>query len=381
MNIEKKLNLWVEKNLMEDSQKQAILKYEANIKNRALLYMFLFLGGFCLCLGIISLIAYNWQIVPSAIKLIACFMILAGLGGAAVVSLLDNRQLLSETLLWVYALLLLGSIGLISQIYQLTAHGAQALLFWTIIIIPLLPFVRRVWLPFFWLPMFAVSLLDVLFDYAWFSQSFEAFERAFPGAWQIALLLFSVSSYRLLADGGDSFLPLSNAFKIWTLFLLTGYVVYADIWGLEIFKDSAEKGGLLGLTVWLSLTCLTGAFCWFNVCRGNRYWSLALFVVLDFALVARLLPKNETLFSIWGAMQSLSLLVLAFIYACRKNRLGLQKWLMSLIALRFFIIYIQVFGNLLYTGVGLFFSGLILLAAVYGWLNRSRLTTFVKRGR
>ena len=243
MNIEKKLNLWVEKNLMEDSQKQAILKYEANIKNRALLYMLLFLGGFCLCLGIISLIAYNWQIVPSAIKLIACFMILAGLGGTAVVSLLDNRQLLSETLLWVYALLLLGSIGLISQIYQLTAHGAQALLFWTIIIIPLLPFVRRVWLPFFWLPMFAVSLLDVLFDYAWFSQSFEAFERAFPGAWQIALLLFSVSSYRLLADGGDSFLPLSNAFKIWTLFLLTGYVVYADIWGLEIFKAPAEKGG------------------------------------------------------------------------------------------------------------------------------------------
>lgn len=87
------------------------MAYEERLKSRSLLYTLLFLGGFCLGLGIISLIAYNWQDISPAVKLVIYFVILAATGGAAVSASFGSRRLLSETLLFVYALLVLAGIG------------------------------------------------------------------------------------------------------------------------------------------------------------------------------------------------------------------------------------------------------------------------------
>ena len=129
MNIEKKLDVWTKEKLITGAQKKAVLEYEERLKSRSLLYTLLFLGGFRFGLGIISLITYNWQDVSPAAKLVIYFVMLAATGGAAVSASFGSRRLLSETLLFVYALLVLAGIGLIGQIYQLTAHGLRALSF------------------------------------------------------------------------------------------------------------------------------------------------------------------------------------------------------------------------------------------------------------
>ena len=134
-----------------------------------------------------------------------------------------------------------------------------------------------------------------------------------------------------------------------------------------------------GWAVSASLLMLTGAFCWFNTRRGGKYWSLALFVVLDFSLIAQLLPDNETVFKIWGALQSLSLLFLAAVYAYAANRFRLQQWISGFIALRFFAAYVQVFGSLLTTGFGLIVSGLVLFAVAYAWFNWRRISSLAGR--
>ena len=338
MNIEKKLDVWTKEKLITDIQKKAVLAYEERLKSRSLLYTLLFLGGFCLGLGIISLIAYNWQDISPAVKLVIYFVMLAATGGAAVSASFGSRRLLSETLLFVYALLVLAGIGLIGQIYQLAAHGLQALLFWAVVVSPLLPFARRAWLPFLWLPVLAVSLFDYLYDYPWFSQAFQSFDRLFPGAWQFILILSAAALYRIFSSGRVAFGPLSEALGWWTLFVVVVYVFCADFFGRDIFENvfcqncPTETGtGLNRLLVWLSLALLTGAFCWFNTRRGGKYWSLALFVVLDFSLIAQLLPDNETVFKIWVALQSLSLLFLAAVYAYTANRVRLQQWISVLL--------------------------------------------------
>ncbi len=386
MNIEKKLDVWTKEKLITDIQKKAVLAYEERLKSRSLLYTLLFLGGFCLGLGIISLIAYNWQDISPAVKLVIYFVMLAATGGAAVSASFGSRRLLSETLLFVYALLVLAGIGLIGQIYQLAAHGLQALLFWAVVVSPLLPFARRAWLPFLWLPVLAVSLFDYLYDYPWFSQAFQSFDRLFPGAWQFILILSAAALYRIFSSGRVAFGPLSEALGWWTLFVVVVYVFCADFFGRDIFENvfcqncPTETGtGLNRLLVWLSLALLTGAFCWFNTRRGGKYWSLALFVVLDFSLIAQLLPDNETVFKIWGALQSLSLLFLAAVYAYTANRVRLQQWISGFIALRFFAAYVQVFGSLLTTGFGLIVSGLVLFAVAYAWINWRRISALAGR--
>ncbi len=386
MNIEKKLDVWTKEKLITDIQKKAVLAYEERLKSRSLLYTLLFLGGFCLGLGIISLIAYNWQDISPAVKLVIYFVMLAATGGAAVSASFGSRRLLSETLLFVYALLVLAGIGLIGQIYQLAAHGLQALLFWAVVVLPLLPFARRAWLPFLWLPVLAVSLFDYLYDYPWFSQAFQSFDRLFPGAWQFILILSAAALYRIFSSGRVAFGPLSEALGWWTLFVVVVYVFCADFFGRDIFENvfcqncPTETGtGLNRLLVWLSLALLTGAFCWFNTRRGGKYWSLALFVVLDFSLIAQLLPDNETVFKIWGALQSLSLLFLAAVYAYTANRVRLQQWISGFIALRFFAAYVQVFGSLLTTGFGLIVSGLVLFAVAYAWINWRRISALAGR--
>lgn len=386
MNIEKKLDVWTKEKLITDIQKKAVLAYEERLKSRSLLYTLLFLGGFCLGLGIISLIAYNWQDISPAVKLVIYFVMLAATGGAAVSASFGSRRLLSETLLFVYALLVLAGIGLIGQIYQLAAHGLQALLFWAVVVLPLLPFARRAWLPFLWLPVLAVSLFDYLYDYPWFSQAFQSFDRLFPGAWQFILILSAAALYRIFSSGRVAFGPLSEALGWWTLFVVVVYVFCADFFGRDIFENvfcqncPTETGtGLNRLLVWLSLALLTGAFCWFNTRRGGKYWSLALFVVLAFSLIAQLLPDNETVFKIWGALQSLSLLFLAAVYAYTANRVRLQQWISGFIALRFFAAYVQVFGSLLTTGFGLIVSGLVLFAVAYAWINWRRISALAGR--
>lgn len=162
---------------------------------------------------------------------------LAATGGAAVSASFGSRRLLSETLLFVYALLVLAGIGLIGQIYQLAAHGLQALLFWAVVVSPLLPFARRAWLPFLWLPVLAVSLFDYLYDYPWFSQAFQSFDRLFPGAWQFILILSAAALYRIFSSGRVAFGPLSEALGWWTLFVVVVYV-FAPISSAAIFSKT-----------------------------------------------------------------------------------------------------------------------------------------------
>lgn len=375
MNLNKKLEVWVQNKLIRSTQQKSIVEFENRQKKPMFLYSLLFLSSFCIGLGVIAVIASNWQIIPPSLKLLFDFLLLATVGGGVYYARITNRSALTESLLVIYAVLVLASIGLIAQIFQLPSNGMQALLFWSVIISPLLLFSRQIWISFFWLPTCLISLFDTLLDIEWFRNQIETFIELFPGAVSYILLLLFVILYRLFLASRAFSHPLTSAFRWWAVMIFALYVLYSDIWGRELFYPRlisyngkiVPDVGFYKLLVWLGLSLLTGAFCLFNIRKKGRYWALALFIVLDYALIAQFLPNTKLVFQIWGALQMLSVLSLCAVYAYNANRSALLNWISALMALRFFIIYVQVFGSLMTTGMGLIISGVVFLALAYIW--------------
>lgn len=129
-NINEKLQEWLAQGLLSVTQLQAIQQYEANKPRYSkFLLVFSILGILAVSLGVINIIAANWQDIPDQIKLAVDFSLLLLLAGTLYYSYPKNQSLFQTTLLF-YLAMVLASIGLLSQIYQLQGKFSEAIFFW-----------------------------------------------------------------------------------------------------------------------------------------------------------------------------------------------------------------------------------------------------------
>lgn len=384
MNISKKLEIWTQEKLISEPQKQAIVEFEMKTKRPMFLYVLLFLSSFCIGLGVLAIIASNWQIIPANAKLFGDFVILASLAGGIYYAQANNKNFLKEAFILLYAVMILASIGLIAQIFQLVPHGYRAYLFWAVMAAPLLYFSKKAVLSFIWLPVFIASLLDFLDDFAWFSRFVRRFDNMFPAALAFLSIVFLVSIYVLIIKKYYKSSALALAFKYWSIILIVAFVISMDIFSIEIFNPyyrswTGETTHVLSnLLLWGVAGGLLAGYGYYNR-RQGAYWAAALLLMSVFSFVVNILPQNRDAYALWGAMLTLSMLGLASVYAYRQNNIKLLNLASVLMAVRFFIIYIQVFGSLLTTGFGLISTGVVFLIIAYIWQKlRADIVTKIK---
>ena len=118
MNIYSKLSDWQKRGLITAEQQQKITDYENNVRRPMLYHALLFLSCFCIGIGVIAVIAANWEAIPAAVKLGVDFALLCTAAWGVWHSRRKGRNLAAEALLTAFALLVLGSIGLVGQIYH-----------------------------------------------------------------------------------------------------------------------------------------------------------------------------------------------------------------------------------------------------------------------
>ena len=135
MFVEKKLIVWEKKGLITPQQYQDILAYEKSTAFLASKVLLPLIGAFSVGLGIISLIAFNWQMLPDTVKWTGMFVLLT-LTAIFCAFYQSKKTALFETGLFVFSLLLLGTIGLTAQIFHLKGESWQTLLFWGILMLP-----------------------------------------------------------------------------------------------------------------------------------------------------------------------------------------------------------------------------------------------------
>lgn len=371
MSLSKKIANWQKADLISDSQADAIVAFE-NTQNRPkILYGLLSLAIFCIGLGMVSLVAANWQIIPAWCKLGLDLAILAILASGIINSFDKNVNLRMEALIVAYALIIIASIGLVGQIYQLQPQGYMAYFVWALLTSPLLFFTKKMLLPIVWVPVFIFSFLDCLAKSDWVYNLYNVVEKTFPFALSLYSILAMAIVYVFFKKISAQRLPkLQEAWKFWLAIVVVGNVVLMDMlagnqWGGLLINGLSEYSynytviavllsGIVGLTV-LN-----------HIWKNSSLLSTIMISLTFFGLIYTSLPDYKISFQLWGLCLSLSLLLLVVQYA-QKN--GLPKLLnvaTALIGFRLLAVYLQVFGSLMTTGLGLVSSGGLLLVLIWG---------------
>ncbi len=374
MNLNKKFSEWVSADLITTKQKEQLQAYESSRQKNAALKAMLFLASICLGSGIVSVIAYNWQQISDSVKLISYFALLFVIVGFNICALQKQKELLFNTILFINALWCLAGIGLIAQIYHLSSPNLEALLFWCLITLPLLPLASYKWLPFIWFPTFVLSLYNVLMSKPDFANFIEQMSVSYPGVLRTSEILL-LAAILILTE--NRLKPINAAIRWWTYAFVALYVALTDIGGDYIYTSSAANN-IYTFVFWIIIAFITFIVCFFNNQKRHKYWAIILSLFTGFMFIGSILPENQTLREIWSAVFSLSILCVLANYALKNNQNRLYKFLIAIIALRFFMIYAQVFGSMLTTGTGLIITSILLFAVAYVWNNRQRFLN--KRG-
>jgi uncharacterized membrane protein len=132
--IKKKLEEWLNHHLIDEKTYLTIKEYEEKQKEvsskKLILWVFL-IAGFSIGLGMISIVAANWELIPALLK----FIFILGLHGAFGFLYLwfykkHKNIYVQEILLVIFAFLFLAEIALTAQVFQLQGETYQALFFW-----------------------------------------------------------------------------------------------------------------------------------------------------------------------------------------------------------------------------------------------------------
>lgn len=114
-----------------------------------------YFAAFLIGLGIIALVAANWEQIPNNVKLGGAVSLMVVNAAAVIISMKFKKNILTQVLCGVFAALIMAVIGLIGQIFQLRSDVSGACLLWALCAWPLFLITPRLlWL---WIPLLFIG--------------------------------------------------------------------------------------------------------------------------------------------------------------------------------------------------------------------------------
>jgi uncharacterized membrane protein len=363
MALEPQLKRWTDAGLLEAEQAQRILAFEQVRERPTLIYAVAGLGGLAIAIGIVSIVAANWDDIPGQAKIGIALALLAA-GGVAVGRYRTRWPLwLHETVLVVLYGLTLGSIALVGQVYQLGGSARAALSTWSLLTAPLMLLGSTGFVAVIWQLGLQATIAVWM---SWLGEwPLNAEGWALAGTSLVPWLLLSVGEAawckRLRPNYATTFVALA-----WVeLVLCASFAVNA-------FYEDTQREPWNAL--WLGFAAAMGAMAWRwyqqratpNVAAAN--WLL-LGCLAGIYLPARLSPGD------WDLLAALLFIGLWLLVALAAHR-ARYSWLMNLataiVGGRILVVYFEVFGSLLDTGLGLVLGGVLTLLLVWLWWRTRR---------
>ena len=369
--ILKKLTEWREAGFISDSQLASIQKYEEERapKNIAA-YTIITLGAIVICIGVISLIASNWEDLGDFAKLFLDFCILGALSYFIYRHKDTEKKWILETLLISYFILILASIGLISQIYNTGGEFYQAAFFWCVITLPIVLHSTGKATTHIWFVAAIFSITSMLLETV---NGFKEEEILLTWTYSILPILFLTISFPLRAANIDSLQVFGRTSLFWSVFgFLSGsiFLSFLGIWDENRILHSVEiVQGLLLITLLLS-----GISLYFSLLQNKK-----LAILLMIGLGSYIFLFCSHIFSFSSQFLDAFLFIIiwfsaGFIFHVLESKRLFEFAIVS-IGLRFLVAYFQLFTSLIFTAFGLIISGLLIIAVCIFYIkNRDKIT-------
>lgn len=375
-----------------------------------------YFSAFLIGLGIIALVAANWEQIPNNVKLGGAIVLMIANASAVILSMKFKKNILTQVLCGVFAALIMAVIGLIGQIFQLRSDVSGACLLWALCAWPLFLITPRLlWL---WIPLLFVGTKsfavyntfvgDVLLSesgWSYTTANFICSLLVFYGLifayelWMLyakpsnktvehplkfycgTLLLSAapLSCRPLITNVAFAQIPWSTialssygyilaAFLIYALnrkhrrvsfmpLFLLGFVVESVLLKFNILQNNVES--VLALT---SLLLMWG-YAYYHKMPRFRYLTLFALLVWFFATFS---------WDVFNLIPSLLICAALAVYAYLNNSRRLFNVAVLAAVIRLLYYYADA-SNLTYLGIYLIGSGLLLLATIFALVKYGKL--------
>lgn len=375
-----------------------------------------YFSAFLIGLGIIALVAANWEQIPNNIKLGGAIVLMIANASAVILSMKFKKNILTQVLCGVFAALIMAVIGLIGQIFQLRSDVSGACLLWALCAWPLFLITPRLlWL---WIPLLFVGTKSFTL-YNTFAEDILIIDRgwSYPTANCICSLtvfyglIFAYELWMIYAKPSNktierplkfycgtlllSAAPLScrpiftnvafaqipwstialssygyilAAFLIYALnrkhgrvsfmpYFLLGFLIEGVLLKLGILQDNVES--VLALT---SLLLMWG-YAYYHKMPRFRYLTLFALLVWFFATFS---------WDVFNLVPSLLICAALAVYAYLNNSRRLFNVAVLAAVIRLLYYYADA-SNLTYLGIYLIGSGMLLLATIFALVKYGKL--------
>lgn len=375
MNISRKVRQWQAVGLIDEATAARIEAFERSDERPMVLYTVGGLGALTIGIGIISVVAANWEGIGSSVKLAVDLVLAVVLAAATFHMVQRERRWLTEVLVVVYYLFSLASLALVGQIYQSDRPIHEALLVWSAATLPLMLLGRSHFLGLVWCVGVAISegaavvaWLDYLGDVIGVDKSIlvnltASIAFVSPLAFVVAGHLPALRVQR--AQVGAAFRGLG-----WSV-LLTGGLAVPFAWYLRLDASDERLSWAVAICA-LSAFAFVAALRWLYPHIRTLVWrALSVFFTLLVGTLAAATTLERAPWPWVGALtQTLMLAVLAFV-TIQNGRVYAFNALTALVALRILLMYFEVFGSMLSTGLGMMTGGTLTLLLAWGWWRQS----------
>jgi len=358
---DRKINIWLDAGLIDADTALRIREYEADRSRPLGLWSLIGLGTLAIGLGIISLVAANWDDIPGMVRLSVHLLLIVGICGS--IYLFQPRKgflglYLKDVLLFILAVLGLTFFGHLGQVYQTSSPLWQPLATWLILFSPLLLLTGRGWLiSLIWV----VGLLGTTIAHlGWYFEQTDtpqSFYMAMITSMPVFALVFALFMRKI-----------STRQAFWKQIEQFALAAFVAAVTLKLIADSATAGGFLGsegyvsdigaiqLGLWSGAALLIYGFN--RIATGASIGGILIAAAI-ISFVSSVAQSSEPLGNAILFMAFWAAVGWSAIYSGWRN---VFQTVVAIIALRLIILSFQLAYDLFSSGLGLIIAGVITIA-------------------